>query len=112
MHLTTNPCAPAQGGNQNMVAEESANGLKMYPNPNRGDQLLISLDGIEQGVSTVSIDIYDAFGKRAIARTIPVNDEGYINSMLDLNGSLAAGLYTVSITAGERQFNERLVIQP
>jgi hypothetical protein len=111
-NLTTNPCAPAQGGNQNMAAEGAAAGLKMYPNPNRGDQLLLSLDGIEQGVATVSVDIYDAFGKRAIARTLPVSDDGFVNSVLELNGSLAAGLYTVSITAGERQFNERLVIQP
>jgi len=54
-----------------------------------------------------------------------VSDDGFINTLLELNpGSrpgqaLAAGLYTVSITAadptgkaGERQFNERLVIQP
>jgi hypothetical protein len=35
-----------------------------------------------------------------------------LNTILQLNGSLAAGLYTVSITAGEQQFTERLVMQP
>ncbi|MBK9174973.1 MAG: hypothetical protein IPM46_01300 [Flavobacteriales bacterium] len=57
------------GGNQNMV-EENATSLRMYPNPNRGDQLMLSLESVEEGVSTVSVDILDAFGKRVSARTI------------------------------------------
>ncbi|MBK9177080.1 MAG: T9SS type A sorting domain-containing protein [Flavobacteriales bacterium] len=109
--LFTVACA-AQGGNQNMVEEGTAAGMRMFPNPNRGDQLFLSVEAIEAGVSTVSVDIFDAFGKRAITRTIPVTDDGFINTVLELNGSLATGLYMVNITAGETVYTERLVIQP
>jgi hypothetical protein len=37
--------------------------------------------------------------------------EGFLNTALDLNGEVASGLYLVNITAGERTYNERLVIQ-
>jgi hypothetical protein len=83
----------------------------MFPNPNRGDVLTFSLSGIEEGVNTVSVDIYDLTGKRMSARMIAVTD-GPVNTILDLNGELAAGMYVVNITAGETLYTERLVIQP
>jgi hypothetical protein len=89
---------------------DAAAALRVFPNPNRGDQLTLALDRVAAGVETVSVDIYDAFGKRVTARTIAVQD-GYLNTVLDLNGALANGLYMVSITAGEATYNERLVIQ-
>ncbi|MBK7944426.1 MAG: T9SS type A sorting domain-containing protein [Flavobacteriales bacterium] len=111
MCLLTTPNCVQGGGNQNMAQEGGASELRMYPNPNRGDQLFVNLTGIDASVETVSVDIYDAFGKRVSARTIATQD-GFVNTIMQLNGELAAGLYTVSITAGEQQFNERLVVQP
>ena len=73
----------------------------MHPNPNRGDQLYLSLDAVEEGVNTVSVDIFDLFGKRVSARTIAVND-GFINTVLELNGDMANSMYMVHITAGEK----------
>jgi hypothetical protein len=34
-----------------------------------------------------------------------------VNTVLDLNGDLAGGLYMVNITAGDKTYTERLVIQ-
>ncbi len=107
--LTTANCFQ-EGGNQNMVSDNGTN-LRMYPNPNRGDQLYLSLDAVDEGVETVSVDMYDTFGKRVSARTIPVQD-GFINTVLELNGELAGGLYMVNITAGGKTYTQRLVIQP
>ncbi|MBK8500687.1 MAG: T9SS type A sorting domain-containing protein [Flavobacteriales bacterium] len=89
----------------------SAPELSLYPNPNRGDQLMINLSAIEEGVSTVSIEMHDLFGKRVSASTIAVND-GFLSTTLELNGTIAAGMYQVTITTGERIYSERLVIQP
>ncbi|MBK9147791.1 MAG: T9SS type A sorting domain-containing protein [Flavobacteriales bacterium] len=84
--------------------------VAMYPNPNRGDQLFVSLSSVEEGVESINVDIYDAFGKRVAQRTLGVQD-GYVNTAIALNGELANGMYLVSITAGTSTFNERLVIQ-
>ena len=85
--------------------------ISMYPNPNRGDQVFLSIGSIEEGVETVSVDIYDAFGKRVSARTIAAQD-GFVNSVVELNGELSAGFYLVNVTAGSASWSERLVVQP
>jgi hypothetical protein len=105
----------AQGGGEQLVLEGNSADLAMYPNPNRGDQLWLSLDGIEEGVTQVSVDIYDMAGHRAVARMIPTQGT-YLNTVMDLSGtdaggSLAAGVYVVHIMAGDARYTERLVIQ-
>ena len=84
--------------------------ISMYPNPNRGDQVFLSIGSIEEGVETVSVDIFDAFGKRVSARTIAAQD-GFVNSVVELNGELSAGFYLVNVTAGSASWSERLVVQ-
>jgi hypothetical protein len=103
---------PAGNGNQNFGSEPvTASEAKLFPNPNRGDLLNLSISAVEEGVNTVSVDIFDLFGKRVSARTIAVAG-GNVNTVLDLNGELAAGMYLVNIIAGEKSYTERLVIQP
>jgi hypothetical protein len=89
----------------------TASVAKLFPNPNRGDVLNLSLTGIEEGVNTVSVDIYELTGKRMSARTVAVAGNSVITTM-DLSGELAAGMYLVNITAGSTTYTERLVIQP
>jgi hypothetical protein len=57
------------------------------------------------------MDIYDLTGKRVSTRAIAVT-EGNVNTTLDLNGELAAGMYLVNITAGATVHTERLVLRP
>ncbi|MBX2981030.1 MAG: T9SS type A sorting domain-containing protein, partial [Flavobacteriales bacterium] len=100
---------PAVGGNQNMSL--SADGvLAMWPNPNNGTEVWISLDGIDTNFETFAVDIHDLTGKRISARILPAQD-GSLLTALPLNGDLAAGLYLVTVTAGEAQYVQRLVIQ-
>jgi hypothetical protein len=98
----------AQGGGQNLALENSNTNLSLYPNPNRGDQVMLSIDLVDEGVETISIDFFDLAGHRAVARTIPTQGNN-LNSLLELNG-LAAGVYIVHITAGDKVYTERLVV--
>jgi hypothetical protein len=82
--------------------------LSMFPNPNRGDLLNVSLSAVEEGVNTVSVDIYDLAGAVVSSRTIAVND-GMVYQVVELN-EMAEGLYMVNITAGSKRYTERLVI--
>ncbi|MBX2979024.1 MAG: T9SS type A sorting domain-containing protein [Flavobacteriales bacterium] len=101
---------PAVDGNQNMSL--SADGvLAMWPNPNNGTEVWISLDGIDASIETVTVDIHDLFGKRVSARILPTQD-GSLLTALPLNGDLAAGMYMVTVIAGDAQYVQRLVIQP
>ncbi len=109
--ITGGSCLPAFQGGSSSLAMQTGGELTMYPNPNRGDELFISLTEVAAGVHTASVDIYDMTGKRVAARTIAVQD-GFVNQSLELNGGLAGGLYMVTVTAGEKIYTERLVIQP
>jgi subtilisin-like proprotein convertase family protein len=105
-------CTVYTGGcqqNLNRAAERPE--LRLYPNPNAGDRFLVSMEGLVDGTAMLSLEIFDAFGKRVLARTIPVQD-GFINTWVELNGELAAGLYVVSLGSGNEVFTRRLVVQP
>ncbi len=56
----------------------------MYPNPNRGDQLFLSMSNVEEGVNVVNVDIFDMTGKNVMARTIAVQD-GPAETVFDLD---------------------------
>lgn len=107
-NVTTSACF--QGPGQSSMTAQGNGALTMYPNPNNGDQLTISLTEVARDVRTMSVDIYDLTGKRITARTIAVQD-GFVTTVLDLNGDIANGMYMVNITAGEKTYTERLVIQ-
>jgi hypothetical protein len=106
--LLTIVSSQAQGGGENLALESTNMNLSLYPNPNRGDQVWLSIDMVDKGVETISVDFFDLAGHRAFARTIPTQGKN-LNSLLELNG-LAAGVYIVHITAGEKVYTERLVI--
>jgi hypothetical protein len=63
---------------------------------------------VEEGVETISVDIFDLSGARVSSRTIAVND-GMVYQVLELT-EMASGLYMVNITAGNDRYTERLVI--
>jgi hypothetical protein len=93
------------GGASTEVSEAT---LVLFPNPNNGQQLTVSLSAVEEGVQTVSVDIFDMSGARVSAQTIAVND-GMLFEQVAVN-ELASGLYMVNITAGGKRYTERLVI--
>jgi hypothetical protein len=103
--ITGSTAMGLNGGNT--VATGDAK-LAMFPNPNRGDLLTLSLSAVEEGVNTVSVDIYDLTGAVVSSRTIAVND-GMVYQVLELT-ELASGLYMVNITVGNDRYTERLVI--
>ena len=94
------------GSAKSMAADAK---LAMFPNPNNGEQLTMSLSAVEEGVNTISVDIFDLSGARVSSRTIAVNG-GMVQQVLSL-GEMAEGLYVVSITAGTQRYTQRLVIQ-
>ena len=90
---------------------ESRSPISIHPNPNQGDQLFINLIAIDENVTTVSVEILDLSGKRMTSRQIATQGS-HLNSVIDLQGEIAAGMYLVKINAGQKIYAQRLVIQP
>ncbi|MBK7295847.1 MAG: hypothetical protein IPI91_03915 [Flavobacteriales bacterium] len=70
------------GGQQN-VALDGGPALNMWPNPNNGDVLNMSLLVSDPFINVVSMDIFDLSGKRMIACTVAIQD-GLVNTTIDL----------------------------
>ncbi|MCC6576059.1 MAG: T9SS type A sorting domain-containing protein, partial [Flavobacteriales bacterium] len=90
-------------------ALETASSFTLFPNPNRGDQVVLNLTDLPEGEVLVTVDILDVFGKRVMSTTEGAQN-GSLNLVLALDNSLASGLYTVQVTAGSQTFTERMVI--
>ena len=106
------PIGAFTGGEGDRVADDViAPEFLLYPNPNRGEQLFVSLTNIAADVNVVTVDLFDMFGKRVMTATLPVQDGLLQNNTIDISRDLAAGLYMVNVTAGDYTTTERLVIQ-
>ncbi len=102
------------GGGQNSAVEPGTalqTVLRLWPNPNRGDQLFVDLGRVSEDVRSITMDVFDLSGALVAARTLAV-PSSTTNTVVALDGGLAAGTYLVRVTVGTEQYNERLVIQP
>jgi hypothetical protein len=84
--------------------------MNMWPNPNDGQQVNLSLVDFDASVTTVSIEVTDIYGKMITTRTV-ATEGGVLNTVMPFDRVLAPGLYMVNLQAGEQRFTERLVIQ-
>lgn len=105
--ITTAP-PPPPGAPRSLDAE--AGTFNMWPNPNNGDQLYLTLTDLEQSDMLVQVDLYDMYGKRVVARTINAQNHT-LNTTISFDQDLATGIYLVNVTAGNRTLTERLFIQ-
>ena len=84
--------------------------LSVWPNPNHGEQLTLALVGLDANADHIDMTIFDAFGKEVMAHTYPVSG-GEVNTTIDSDHALAAGVYVVRVSADEQRFTERLIIE-
>ena len=102
---------PMQGGNDRTVeAGTTGADLQLWPNPVRDGRVNLRLEGITDADQRITVDVYDAFGKRVMAQQF-ANSGSLFSTALDLRSDMAAGLYIVSVTVNDRTFVKRLSVQ-
>ncbi|MCB0790130.1 MAG: T9SS type A sorting domain-containing protein, partial [Flavobacteriales bacterium] len=95
-------------GQRDLQVVEGKVNVNLYPNPNRGEQVYLVVDGLD--AATATIDVHDMFGKLVFAEQVNITD-GSINATMDLARDLPAGVYIVTITGGDRTMTQRLIRQ-
>jgi len=80
----------------------------LWPNPNDGQLLNVAVHGIDEQITTATVRLLDLTGRMALGTQLPVAN-GALNSILDLDGA-ANGTYLLQITAGDRTWTERVVV--
>ena len=87
--------------------EENGVSANLFPNPSNGVFVNLSLHGIVS--DNVQLRVIDQTG-RVVYMTAFASEEN-TNKVITFNEALAAGIYMVELTAGEKTAFERLVVQ-
>lgn len=99
------------GGGLNTSAADVSGAFELYPNPVKDGRVVVKVEGLRAEVTQVTIDVRDVFGKLVHSSTIPTGGGDAINTVLELDRSIATGLYTVELTTGDGHYVRQLVIQ-
>jgi hypothetical protein len=88
------------------MLEEGENWL-VYPNPSNGGS--INVQAFDLQATQVSVRVLDAMGRVVFANVYAV--DGTLNTSVNFDQSLAAGIYSVEMTDNDVVKTERLIIQ-
>ncbi|MBL0042959.1 MAG: T9SS type A sorting domain-containing protein [Flavobacteriales bacterium] len=98
-----------QGREMESTVAEANTGMRVWPNPNRGEDLHLMLEGFGENTTPVTVVVTDLFGKQVYAETIIVEGE-VLNTTIDLSGK-AAGMYLVNVSSNNLNWSERVIVQ-
>ncbi len=108
--VTFTGCTPALALNNGSSVSDAASELRLWPNPNNGEQLNLNIEQLTDVNGLATLEIHNLIGERLLATALQVND-GRINTTVQLGDAFAPGLYMVNVIAGEHTFTQRLIIQ-
>jgi hypothetical protein len=82
--------------------------LDIFPNPATDDlELRISSRDFN---TSIKITVFDVFGKMVLSQTASINEHNsHSSSHMDVS-SLSTGMYSVSVDAGTKKLNRKLII--
>ncbi|MBL8001819.1 MAG: T9SS type A sorting domain-containing protein, partial [Flavobacteriales bacterium] len=107
--VTIVAAGPMQGGNDRILETAAGEELQLWPNPVRDGRVTLRLEGITDTDQRITVDVYDAFGKRVIAEQF-ANTGDLFNTTLDLGRETAAGLYMVHVNINGRTYVKHLSV--
>ena len=83
--------------------------LVIFPNPNTGNQLNVTLTGIVKD-DELAVEVYDMAGKMVFVTVDPHRDTPGNTFSLDLKGQLAEGSYVVRVLKNDREQASKILI--
>jgi hypothetical protein len=106
--LTTAAAAPSSGGRaMEQVDQALAQNLDLWPSPNTGERLNVTLSGFGTATTSVMITLSDVQGRTIHQENIVVEGD-QLRTTLETS-SLSKGIYMVNVTAQGRSWTERFV---
>ena len=81
----------------------------LWPNPVSDGQVNLSIGGLQDADQHISVDVQDLYGKQVFAQEFG-NSGDRFNTILQLPGDIASGVYLVNITVNGQRTVQRLSI--
>jgi hypothetical protein len=79
----------------------------LWPNPARDGQVNLNIGDLQHADQQISVDVQDMYGKQVFAQNFGNHGERF-NTLLQLPGDLASGIYLVNITINGKRTVQRL----
>lgn len=87
---------------------QEAFSMELYPNPNRGESVFLTMKGLADTEQRIDLDIYDLLGKRVHAEQVTVAGTRH-DHVIALGDRLQTGIYLVNVRIGETLHTMRMV---
>jgi hypothetical protein len=96
-------------GSTKAALQDVAQGMELniYPNPSNGNNIQLMLSGIDTQV--VQVRMLDAMGKQIWSNKF--NSLELSNTSIELEQSLADGLYFIQIVSGKETISQRFLVR-
>lgn len=95
---------------QNELNNESLFSLSVYPNPNNGSGVNVSIRTNE--TKEVLVVVYDELGRESYSKVIFTGGDSSESSfVIDPSGKLKPGIYMVTATSEKKSFTKRLIVR-
>jgi hypothetical protein len=106
--ITTAMAAPSNGGRtMEQTPETNTEILNLWPSPNNGERLNVSLNGTDSAADQVMVTLSDIQGRTIHQENIVVEGR-QLRTTLE-TAQLAKGIYIVNVTGQGRSWSERFV---
>ena len=95
----------AEQENEEEVNAWSAQNVQLFPNPNAGHEVMLSVSGME---GMITIEVMDAMGR--LLQSTTALSEGNLIKELEFAQTLSSGLYEVRVSNGKEQRVARMMV--
>ena len=104
----------AQSTSQSALAEEDGlseegQSLRLYPNPNSGDRVMVELNGFAQH-EVVTVVMYDIAGRQINSKTTETDGQGAAVAEMSIAGNMSRGVYLIKAVSASGQAQSKLLI--
>jgi hypothetical protein len=101
-------CTGEQAGRAPEPSPTTSNTLRLHPNPNNGNEVFLTLSGVDPMNGPVVMEVNDALGHLVQRRTVIMTDGMSTRTEL---GGLANGTYVISLQANGKVSAMRMIVQ-
>jgi hypothetical protein len=107
--LLTIGVSPAQGGREKMTSESTGGGVVVWPDPNNGEHVYISLDAQDEQIGKINVDMHDPLGPLVVSTVFNTRSD-HLPTVMPIPNGIANGVYLVTVSDGVSRHTRRILI--
>lgn len=96
-----------QAQSESSISENAV--FSVYPNPNKGEEAFVSLQGFM--ANDLLVVVYDMLGREIYSKVEIRENDGFLFTISSDGKKLPAGVYLITAAANDKVFRQRLIVK-